>query len=107
VGLAQGAGTGRAVDPIVSYRARRVEGRLSASDNHLDSPANTSGKELNDMPPSQARQAALLAIRITDRETFYWLVGRDTKLPSLTSVPKSPARLPVRDHKLLPTLKAA
>jgi len=53
------------------------------------------------------RCAAFGDPNIDPDETFYWLVGRDTKLPSLTSVPKSPARLPVRDHKLLPTLKAA
>ena len=58
-------------------------------------------------PPSQAWQAALLGIRITDRETFSWLVGGEQKLPSLTPVAVHPASLPVRDSKLLTTAKAA
>jgi hypothetical protein len=64
-------------------------------------------RELNELPPSQAWQAALLAVRITDRETFYWLVGRERKLPSLTPVAVHPASLPVRDSKLPTTVKAA
>ena len=59
------------------------------------------------MPPSQARQALLLAIRITDREAFYWVAGRDRKHLSLTPVAMHPASSPVRGYKLSSTAKAA